>query len=76
MVITGASKHDLGSMSSCYLPLSESGTPMMLGVFASIGSATAEGSKGLLAAIPAGIELMLNTPRYVFYTPTGSQRGW
>uniref|UniRef100_A0A8C7TR66 Cullin 7 n=1 Tax=Oncorhynchus mykiss TaxID=8022 RepID=A0A8C7TR66_ONCMY len=67
MVITGASKHDLGSMSSCYLPLSESGTPMMLGVFASIGSATAEGSKGLLAAIPAGIELMLNTPRYVFY---------
>uniref|UniRef100_A0A674B2A7 Cullin-9-like n=1 Tax=Salmo trutta TaxID=8032 RepID=A0A674B2A7_SALTR len=58
-----ASKHDLGSMSSCYLPLSESGTPMMLGVFASIGSATAEGSKGLLAAIPAGIELMLNTPR-------------
>uniref|UniRef100_A0A8C7TU86 Cullin 7 n=1 Tax=Oncorhynchus mykiss TaxID=8022 RepID=A0A8C7TU86_ONCMY len=62
-----ASKHDLGSMSSCYLPLSESGTPMMLGVFASIGSATAEGSKGLLAAIPAGIELMLNTPRYVFY---------
>uniref|UniRef100_A0A8C8BSN0 Cullin 7 n=1 Tax=Oncorhynchus tshawytscha TaxID=74940 RepID=A0A8C8BSN0_ONCTS len=47
-----------------------SGTPMMLGVFASIGSATAEGSKGLLAAIPAGIELMLNTPRYVFYTPT------
>uniref|UniRef100_A0A3P8YLH1 Cullin 7 n=1 Tax=Esox lucius TaxID=8010 RepID=A0A3P8YLH1_ESOLU len=62
MVITGASKHDLGHMSSCYLPLSESGTPMMLGVFASIGSATPEGSKGLLAAIPAAIELMLNTP--------------
>uniref|UniRef100_A0A4W5PAQ4 Cullin 9 n=1 Tax=Hucho hucho TaxID=62062 RepID=A0A4W5PAQ4_9TELE len=78
MVITGASKHDLGSMSSCYLPLSESGTPMMLGVFASIGSATAEGSKGLLAAIPAGIELMLNTPRYVFYTPTAERptRTW
>ncbi|CAB1343564.1 unnamed protein product [Coregonus sp. 'balchen'] len=62
MVITGASKYDLGSMSSCYLPLSESVTPMMLGVFASIGSVTPEGSKGLLAAIPAAIELMLNTP--------------
>ncbi|XP_029608880.1 cullin-9 isoform X1 [Salmo trutta] len=62
MVITGASKYNLSSMSSCCLPLSESGTPMMLGVFASIGSATPEGSKGLLAAIPAAIELMLNTP--------------
>ncbi|XP_041722975.2 cullin-9 isoform X1 [Coregonus clupeaformis] len=62
MVITGASKYDLGSMSSCYLPLSESVTPMMLGVFASIGSVTPEGSKGLLAVIPAAIELMLNTP--------------
>uniref|UniRef100_A0A8C8BTZ0 Cullin-9 n=1 Tax=Oncorhynchus tshawytscha TaxID=74940 RepID=A0A8C8BTZ0_ONCTS len=71
MVITGASKHDLGSMSSCYLPLSESGTPMMLGVFASIGSATAEGSKGLLAAIPAGIELMLNTPRCMLSVRNG-----
>uniref|UniRef100_A0A8C7LC57 Cullin-9 n=1 Tax=Oncorhynchus kisutch TaxID=8019 RepID=A0A8C7LC57_ONCKI len=66
-----ASKHDLGSMSSCYLPLSESGTPMMLGVFASIGSATAEGSKGLLAAIPAGIELMLNTPRCMLSVRNG-----
>uniref|UniRef100_A0A673XSV6 Cullin-9-like n=1 Tax=Salmo trutta TaxID=8032 RepID=A0A673XSV6_SALTR len=65
MVITGASKYNLSSMSSCCLPLSESGTPMMLGVFASIGSATPEGSKGLLAAIPAAIELMLNTPGYV-----------
>ncbi|KAM9561077.1 cullin-9-like isoform 1-T1 [Salvelinus alpinus] len=71
MVITGASKHDLGSMSSCYLPLPESGTPMMLGVFASIGSATAEGSKGLLAAIPAGIELMLNTPRCMLSVRNG-----
>uniref|UniRef100_A0A8C8BU63 Cullin 7 n=1 Tax=Oncorhynchus tshawytscha TaxID=74940 RepID=A0A8C8BU63_ONCTS len=58
-------------MSSCYLPLSESGTPMMLGVFASIGSATAEGSKGLLAAIPAGIELMLNTPRCMLSVRNG-----
>jgi hypothetical protein len=47
---------------------------MMLGVFASIGSATPEGSKGLLAAIPAAIELMLNTPGYVICTSTGSQR--
>ncbi|XP_071012602.1 cullin-9-like isoform X4 [Oncorhynchus clarkii lewisi] len=62
MVVTGASKYNLSSMSSCCLPLSESATPMMLGVFASIGSATPEGSKGLLAAIPAAIELMLNTP--------------
>uniref|UniRef100_A0A8C7F2E0 Cullin 9 n=1 Tax=Oncorhynchus kisutch TaxID=8019 RepID=A0A8C7F2E0_ONCKI len=62
MVVTGASKYNLSSMSSCCLPLSESATPIMLGVFASIGSATPEGSKGLLAAIPAAIELMLNTP--------------
>uniref|UniRef100_A0A673XQC1 Cullin-9-like n=1 Tax=Salmo trutta TaxID=8032 RepID=A0A673XQC1_SALTR len=74
MVITGASKYNLSSMSSCCLPLSESGTPMMLGVFASIGSATPEGSKGLLAAIPAAIELMLNTPGYVICTSTGFQR--
>uniref|UniRef100_A0A3Q2ZWC0 Cullin 7 n=1 Tax=Kryptolebias marmoratus TaxID=37003 RepID=A0A3Q2ZWC0_KRYMA len=59
-VITGASKHDLRSLGSS-LPLSESGTQMMLEIFASIGSATPEGSKGLLAAIPAAIDLMLKT---------------
>ncbi|XP_034537275.1 cullin-9 isoform X2 [Notolabrus celidotus] len=59
-VITGASKHDLRSMGSS-LPLSESGTQMMLEIFASIGSATPEGSKGLLGAIPAAIDLMLKT---------------
>uniref|UniRef100_UPI003AB094B1 cullin-9 n=1 Tax=Centroberyx gerrardi TaxID=166262 RepID=UPI003AB094B1 len=59
-VITGASKHDLRSVGSS-LPLSESGTQMMLEIFASIGSATPEGSKGLLGAIPAAIELMLKT---------------
>uniref|UniRef100_A0A671YIP4 Cullin 7 n=1 Tax=Sparus aurata TaxID=8175 RepID=A0A671YIP4_SPAAU len=37
-----------------------SGTQMMLEIFASIGSATPEGSKGLLGAIPAAIDLMLN----------------
>ncbi|XP_018580518.2 cullin-9 isoform X1 [Scleropages formosus] len=60
-VITGASKHDSHSTGGC-LPLSESGTQMMLEIFASIGSATPEGSKGLLGAIPAAIELLLNTP--------------
>ncbi|XP_017546167.1 cullin-9 isoform X1 [Pygocentrus nattereri] len=59
-VITGASKHDLRSVGSC-LPLSESGTQMMLEIFASIGSATPEGSKGLLGAIPSAVDLMLNT---------------
>lgn len=59
-VITGASKHDLRSVGSS-LPLSESGTQMMLEIFASIGSATPEGSRGLLGAIPAAIDLMLNT---------------
>ncbi|XP_070398905.1 cullin-9 isoform X3 [Nothobranchius furzeri] len=59
-VITGASKHDLRSTCSS-LPLSESGTQMMLEIFASIGSATPEGSKCLLAAIPAAIDLMLKT---------------
>ncbi|XP_059374070.1 cullin-9-like isoform X6 [Carassius carassius] len=59
-VITGASKHDPRSVGGC-LPLSESGTQMMLEIFASIGSATPEGSKGLLCAIPSAIELMLST---------------
>ncbi|XP_023251438.1 cullin-9 isoform X1 [Seriola lalandi dorsalis] len=59
-VITGASKHDLRSVGSS-LPLSESGTQMMLEIFASIGSATPEGSRGLLGAIPAAIDLMLKT---------------
>lgn len=59
-VITGASKHDLRSVGSSP-PLSESGTQMMLEIFASIGSATPEGSRGLLDAIPAAIDLMLTT---------------
>ncbi|KAK5615777.1 hypothetical protein CRENBAI_022306 [Crenichthys baileyi] len=59
-VITGASKHDLRSVCSS-LPLSESGTQMMLEIFASIGSATPEGSRGLLSAIPVAIDLMLKT---------------
>ncbi|XP_062256366.1 cullin-9 isoform X1 [Platichthys flesus] len=59
-VITGASKHDLRSVGSG-LPLSESGTQMMLEIFASIGSATPEGSQGLLGAIPSAIDLMLKT---------------
>ncbi|XP_041107883.1 cullin-9-like isoform X1 [Polyodon spathula] len=59
-VVTGASKHDIRSFTSCF-PLSESGAQMMLEIFASIGSATPEGSKGLLNAIPAAIDLMLNT---------------
>lgn len=59
-VITGASKHDLRSIGSS-LPLSESGTQMMLEIFASIGSATPEGSKGLLGTIPAAVDLMLKT---------------
>lgn len=37
---------------------------MMLEIFASIGSATPEGSAGLLGAIPAAIDLMLQTERY------------
>ncbi|XP_069543738.1 cullin-9 isoform X2 [Brachyistius frenatus] len=59
-VITGASKHDLRSVSSS-LPLSESGTQMMLEIFASIGSATPEGSRGLLGVVPAAVDLMLRT---------------
>uniref|UniRef100_A0A671LCY2 Cullin-9-like n=1 Tax=Sinocyclocheilus anshuiensis TaxID=1608454 RepID=A0A671LCY2_9TELE len=55
-----ASKHDPRSVGGC-LPLSESGTQMMLEIFASIGSATPEGSKGLLCTIPSAIDLMLST---------------
>lgn len=43
------------------LPLSDSGTQMMLEIFASIGSATPQGSPGLLGAIPAAMDLLLNT---------------
>lgn len=57
-MITGASKHDLRSVGS-RLTLSESGTQMMLEIFASIGSATPEGCRGLLGAIPAAIDLLL-----------------
>lgn len=59
-VITGASKHDVRRFGGS-LPLSESGTQMMLEIFASIGSATPEGLKGLLGAIPAAVDLMLKT---------------
>ncbi|XP_038154264.1 cullin-9 isoform X4 [Cyprinodon tularosa] len=59
-VITGASKHDLRSVGSSP-PLPESGTQMMLEIFASIGSATPEGSRGLLSAIPSAIDVMLKT---------------
>lgn len=69
-VITGASKHDLRSVGSS-LPLSESGTQMMLEIFASIGSATPEGSRGLLGAIPAAIDLMLKTKGYLTATALG-----
>lgn len=59
-VITGASKHDIRRVGSS-LPLSESGTQMMLEIFASIGSATLEGLKGLLGTIPTAVDLMLKT---------------
>ncbi|KAJ3610489.1 hypothetical protein NHX12_022581 [Muraenolepis orangiensis] len=59
-VITGASKHDLLCVSSS-LPLSESGTQIMLEIFSSIGSAAPEGSSSLLAAILSAIDLMLQT---------------
>ncbi|XP_059215808.1 cullin-9 isoform X2 [Centropristis striata] len=69
-VITGASKHDLRSVGSS-LPLSESGTQMMLEIFASIGSATPEGSRGLLGAVPAAIDLMLQTKGCVLSVRNG-----
>ncbi|KAM9727786.1 cullin-9 [Menidia menidia] len=59
-VITGASRHDLRGGGGG-APLSESGSQVMLEIFASIGSATPEGSSGLLGAIPAAIDLMLST---------------
>lgn len=56
----GAAKYEPQGTSS--IPaLSESGAQMMLEIFASIGSATPEGSKGPLAAIPAALDLMLKT---------------
>ncbi|XP_077437963.1 cullin-9 isoform X2 [Vanacampus margaritifer] len=60
-VLTGASKYEPCGNGGVP-PLSESGAQMMLEIFASIGSATPEGSKGPLAAVPAALDLMLRTP--------------
>ncbi|XP_077351979.1 cullin-9 isoform X2 [Festucalex cinctus] len=60
-VLTGASKYE--PCGNGGVPaLSESGAQMMLEIFASIGSATPQGSKGPLAAVPAALDLMLRTP--------------
>ncbi|XP_061693307.1 cullin-9 [Syngnathoides biaculeatus] len=59
-VLIGATKYELCGTASVPA-LSESGTQMMLEIFASIGSATPEGSKSLLDAIPAALDLMLRT---------------
>ncbi|XP_047458377.1 cullin-9 isoform X2 [Mugil cephalus] len=60
-VITGASKHDLRSVGGGP-PLSESGTQMMLEIFASIGSATPPHSRGLLDSVPSAMDVLLDTP--------------
>ncbi|XP_019715818.1 cullin-9 isoform X2 [Hippocampus comes] len=60
-VLMGAAKYEPQGAGSVPA-LSESGAQMMLEIFASIGSATPEGSKGPLAAIPAALDLMLRTP--------------
>ncbi|KAM9809118.1 LOW QUALITY PROTEIN: cullin-9-like, partial [Syngnathus typhle] len=52
----------MGACGSEVPMLSEAGAQMMLELFASLGSATPEGSKGPLAAIPAALDLMLRTP--------------
>jgi len=52
-VVSGASQQDL-------VPLSESGSPVMLEIFSSIGSA-APGSGGPLGAVPAAMDLLLQT---------------
>ncbi|XP_061547027.1 cullin-9 [Phycodurus eques] len=59
-VLIGATKYELCGTASVPA-LSESGTQMMLEIFDSIGSATPEGSKGLLDAVPAALDLMLRT---------------
>ncbi|XP_028323959.1 cullin-9 isoform X2 [Gouania willdenowi] len=59
-VVTGAGKHDLGGGSSSDMAaLSESNVQMMLEIFASIGSASSDGCRGLLGTIPAAIDLLL-----------------
>ncbi|XP_057704477.1 cullin-9 [Corythoichthys intestinalis] len=64
-VLTGAAKYGAsGGAGGGSVPpaLSESASQMILEIFASIVSATPEGSEGPLAAIPAALDLMLKTP--------------
>lgn len=61
-LLTGA-----GSSSS----LSEGGAHLVREVFASISSATPEGTRGLLGAIPAAIQLLLNHKRSELWVRSG-----
>ncbi|XP_064412713.1 cullin-9 isoform X2 [Latimeria chalumnae] len=59
-ILTGASKHDLDGAGT-RTPLSDSDAQIVREICASIGTASSDSAKGLLGAIPAAIEKMLET---------------
>ncbi|GCB74933.1 hypothetical protein scyTo_0020294, partial [Scyliorhinus torazame] len=59
-ILTGASKYDMRTK-SVRPHLAEADAQIILEIFASIGSASTQDSKGLLSVIPAAVEKMMNT---------------
>ncbi|XP_065487069.1 cullin-9-like isoform X2 [Caloenas nicobarica] len=61
-VLVGAVAGEPGGASGKILPLNQADAQMMREIFASIGSASSEGSASLLSAIPAAVSTMQRVP--------------
>jgi len=61
-VLVGAVADEPGGAGEKPLPLSHADAQMMREIFASIGSASSEGSASLLSAIPAAMSTMQSVP--------------
>ncbi|XP_043916222.1 cullin-9 [Protopterus annectens] len=60
-VLTGAGSNEF-RVFTVGTPLADADAQVVREIFASIGSASSDGTKGLLCAIPSAVEKMLNTP--------------
>lgn len=61
-VLVGAVSSEPGGAGGKPLPLNHADAQMMREIFASIGSASSEGSASLLSAIPAAMSTMQRVP--------------
>lgn len=61
-MLVGAVSSEPGGASGKPLPLNHADAQMMREIFASIGSASSEGSASLLSAIPAAMSTMQKVP--------------